>query len=807
MRASYNWLRELCGVDAPPEEYARRLTAAGLEVEEVESFGDGLDGVVIAEVRGRRPHPKRDKLSLVTVFDGEREQEVVCGAPNVPEPGGRVLFARLGARLPNGMQIAERAIGGVSSAGMICSEEELGLGADSAGIHVVAPSSAATPGAPVAEALGAVDTVFEIGVTPNRPDCLGHVGLAREVALLFERPFELPEVPPLALVPEAVEVEGHGRVAIALPDPDRCPRYGGAVVTGVTPGPSPFWLRYRLHCLGVRALSNVVDVTNLVMLENGHPIHGFDLARLRGRRVVVRRAAEGEVMATLDGVERVFGDDDLLICDGEGPVAVAGVMGGANSELGEDTRDVLIECAWFDPRSVRRTARRLGMHTDASHRFERGVDPGGVPRVMARAAHLMAELCGGTALPVAIDAHPRPAEPARVTLRPARLATLLGVEVGRDAIGRVLAGVGCGLTDGPDGSFEAVAPTWRPDIAREVDLIEEVARVVGYDAIPTRVPRVVPSEEGTPAAQAFVRRARELAAAAGAHEAITYAFVSPRELEAARVPTDVVALANPLSEERSVMRTSLLPGLAAAAQRAQRRQVDRVQLFEIAHVFHPSGEVLPREEAMLGALLLGPRPAWIGDDGALDFYDGKGLVEAIVWPLLGVAPEAVLDEGLEGTAPWLHPRRRAAVRVAGETVGSLGELHPDVVDALELVGRPVYVELSIDALLTARARVGVPQAAALPRFPSASRDIALLVDDALPAGEIARAVLEAASGLAESVELFDLYRGGQIPPGRKSLAFHVVYRDADDTLTDKRVDQVHGEVTRAVVKRFGATVR
>ncbi|MBC7171464.1 MAG: phenylalanine--tRNA ligase subunit beta, partial [Polyangiaceae bacterium] len=359
MLASYAWLKELTGVDARPEEVAERLTSAGLEVEGLERKGTSLENVVIAEVRGLRPHPSADKLRLVTLFDGELEQEVVCGAPNVPEPGGRIVFARLGATLPGGFKLEERAIRGVVSRGMICSETELGIGEGGEGILVLTDDEPATPGTPVVEALGLDDTIIEIGLTPNRPDCLGHLGLARELALLYRLPFSPPGVDALSTDPATVD-----GVTVTIEDAARCARYGAALVLGGVVKPSPFWLRYRLHCLGLRPISNLVDATNLVMLEQGHPIHGFDLAKVRGRSIVVRTAREAETMPTLDGVERRFLAEDLLICDAEGPVAVAGVMGGAGSELGADTRDVLIECAYFDPRSVRRTARRLGLHTD-----------------------------------------------------------------------------------------------------------------------------------------------------------------------------------------------------------------------------------------------------------------------------------------------------------------------------------------------------------------------------------------------------------------------------------------------------------
>lgn len=829
MRASYNWLRELSGVDASPAEVRERLTRAGLEVEAADAFGEGLDRVVVGEVRASRRHPERDKISIVTVFDGETEQEVICGAPNVPAPGGRVLFARLGATLPGGMEIAERKIAGVVSRGMICSEVELGIGPGEEGIFVFDAAGAPRPGERIDAALPIRDTVFEVSLTPNRPDCLGHLGLAREVALAFGEPFEpkrprAPELvdgPPsfvdrpenVALAPlwagaPAVARLVAGEVDVRIESPERCPRYGAALVLGVAIAPSPFWLRHRLHVLGLRPISNVVDVTNYVLLEHGHPIHGFDLARVRRQRIVVRLARDGEKMATLDGIERTFTSDDLLICDGEGPVAVAGVMGGANSEIGDDTRDVLIECAYFDPRSVRRTARRLGLHTDASHRFERGVDPSAVPAVLARASSLMAEVCGGAVVARALDVNPRPIAPASLRVRYARARSILGIDVSRDEARRTLEGIGCVVRESGDDHLDVDAPTFRPDLAREIDLIEEIGRVGGYERIPAQVPSVSPSAEGTPERILFVRRAREASAAAGLYEAVTYSFVSRRELEAARAPLATVELANPLSEERSVMRTSLLPGLAAAARHAWRRQATRVALFEVGHTFHPApNDTLPVETRRLGVLLVGARGQWIGEGEPFDFWDGKGYVQAIVRPLLGVVPETVLDDSLDARAPWLHPRRRATIRAAGIDVGSLGELHPEVADALELEARAIYAEIDVGLLLEARVRTGVPQARALPRFPAVVRDIAMVVGDEHPASAIAEALRAAAKGLAESVTLFDLYRGKPVPEGKKSVAFRIVYRDPDETLTDKRVDAVHAEVSKAAEARFGAALR
>jgi len=826
MLVSFRWLQELCPVDADVAEVARRISLAGLEVEAMEEKGANLTGVVLAEVRAKSPHPKKDKLTLVTVFDGENELEVVCGAPNVPDPGGRILFARSGAVLPNGMEIASRKVGGVESNGMICSEAELEIGADADGIVVVDSDNGALPGTGVADALDLHDVILDIGLTPNRPDCFGHVGIAREIGVLFGVGYKSRKAagprrtfaaggsfqsgePTTRLTPlwdtksETVDAPALGAISVEIADGDRCPRYGAALVSGVKVAPSPFWLRYRLHNLGLRSLSNVVDATNLILLEWGHPIHGFDLARLGGSKVIVRRAAEGEKMATLDGIERTLTADDLLICDGEGPVAVAGVMGGLDTEIRDETKDVLIECAYFDPRSIRRTSRRLGLHTDASHRFERGVDPEAIPRVLASAASLIAELGGGAAAATAIDRVAIAYEPASIHFRPARAAQLLGTPVSKDESLSILESLGCSIVEQRSDAITAEAPSWRPDLKREVDLIEEVARVRGYEEIPTAVPRVHPSEAGTPRLLKFIDRLRDATVAAGLHEAINYAFLSVDDLGKARVSTDAVPLANPLSEERSVMRTSLLPGLTAAATRAQRHGATEVRLFELARTFQPSDDVLPQEDTVLAIALAGDRSGWIGGGQSFDLYDGKGVIQAVVDRVFGQAPDLVL-----GDVPgFLHPKRSAIVTLASRPIGFVGEIHPSVGDDLGLIGRVIYAELDVSGLYALSEELGPTQASGLPKFPAVARDIAMLVRDEFSAGEIADALREASKGLAESVRLFDLYRGDQIPVGHRSLAFRVTYRDSGGTLTDKRVDKVHASLAKLASDRFEATIR
>lgn len=823
MRASYKWLKELCPLEATPEQVAERFTAIGLEVEGQKVYGD-LPNVVIAEVRGKRPHPSRDKLTLVRVFDGAGEQEVVCGAPNVPEPGARVLLAKNGAKLPNGMVIAERKVAGVVSNGMLCGESELDIGPEADGIVVLPTDFPAKLGTPVSEALDLADVVFEIGLTPNRPDCLGHVGLARELSAVFGLPLRHPEAKAPAKLRQPVAERDAGVRSVALfvgarpgaspaprfglqvDDAARCPRYAAATIDGVQVGLSPFWLRYRLHVLGLRPINNVVDATNLVLVEYGYPTHAFDRALLKGSRIHVRTARAGEQMQTLDGVTRALGADDLLICDAARPVAVAGVMGGEESGVTEATRDLLIECAYFDPRSVRRTSRRLGLHTDASHRFERGVDPRAVPAVLARVVSLIGQIAGGEAAiegqEICSDAFARRA----ILLRPSRQTALLGTVIPVESSEQILTALGCEVEQRPEG-LSVRAPTWRPDLGREEDLIEEVARIWGYDRIPTEVPHVRSTADGTPPITSFLRRAKERAAAIGLTEAVNLAFTSPKQLEHARAPSPYVTLANPLSEERGVMRSSLLPGLAHNLLRAQRHQVAQVTLFELARVFHPSGGALPTERQLLAIVLWGARASWLGDADAFDFYDGKGVLEALLPPLVGCPIATVTDDALAREAPFLHPRRSARVQIGEASVGVLGELHPDVLDVYELTGPVVYAEIEVAALFSA-GRVGLPpQVQSLPRFPASGRDLAIVVDEGIEAGDVASALRSVGGVLVERVALFDQYRGGQLPAGKKSLAFHITYRDAEATLTDPRVDDAHASLVAEARRRFAAEVR
>jgi phenylalanyl-tRNA synthetase beta chain len=810
MKASYQWIRALVPqLAASPAELAARFTRAGLEVEGTHEFGAGTESCLVVSVVSTRPHPSKSGLNLVTVDrGGGGALEIVCGAPNVPAAGGLVVLAPLGTHLPaKGMTIERRAIAGVTSEGMLCSEAELGLTDDAEGILVLPPGTA-KPGDKLVDAVPAVrDTILEIGLGANRPDGLGHLGLAREAAAIFELPFAPPKI-----APPAKKASGtiDALVKVVVEDAERCPDYGASAVVDVAIGPSPLWARYRLSALGVRPISNVVDITNLVMLEYGHPMHAFDHDLVRGGKIVVRRAREGEPLTTLDGVERKLTADDLVIADGEGPVALAGVMGAANSEIRATTRRVLFECAYFEPRGIRRASRRHGLHTESSHRFERGVDPGDVSDVLARASSLATELAGGAAVPGEIHTRTRPIEKRVVSLRASRLDQLLGVTVPWNEAAAILGRLGFeskGTSGGEGARGDFVIPSHRPDVAREIDLIEEVGRVRGFDAIPAVLPAIRPTREES-TREALLARARAASVAQGLSEAVTYGFLDEATLAKLGAPAPTIRVKNPINENQAVMRTSLLPGLLRSVDLAARRGERDARLFTLGSIFlgGTGDRELPEERASFAAVLAGGRTGWLAKPEAVDVWDAKGIALAIVQRLTNRAPGA---RAFGANRPvHLHPRGAAEVLVDEVVVGRFGLLHPDVRDALalEIPGDVVVIELDLAGIETSVGRAPSLYRP-IPRLPASARDLAVVVRDDVAAGDVELAVRHAAGPLAEDVRLFDRFVGGAIPADHTSLAFRVVYRAADRTLTDAEVDAQHGKVVTEVKARFGATLR
>ncbi len=807
MRISLAWLAEYVDLGGlSPEELAKRLTAVGLEVEAIERTGGGLEGVVAARIVAAEPHPNADKLSVTRVETGKGEPlQVVCGARNW-QVGDVVPLAPVGTTLPGGHRIERAKLRGVESFGMLCSAKELGLAEDAAGLLLL--DRKAAPGTPIAKALALEDVLFEVNVTPNRPDCLSHVGIAREVAAILGKKVTLP----------APRLPEEGRAAkdavkVRIEDPERCAEYAARVVEGVKIGPSPLWLARRLEACGVRSISNVVDATNFVLLELGHPLHAFDLDKVAGHEIVVRTARPGEKITTLDGKERDLSTEDLLIADRDRGSALAGVMGGGDSEISAGTTRVLLESAWFQPGGIRRTSRRHGLKTEASYRFERGADPGMVIPAADRCAALIAELAGGTVLRGVVDAHPRKVRAPAVKLRWHRPAEILGMDVGKADARRILARLGFAEKRVEKDAAVFQVPSWRVDVSIEEDLVEEIVRTKGYDAIPETLPGSGVDTPAEPAEAQAIARVREALEAAGFSEAVNFSFVAEKEIE----PFDQhvvtgdgsgralgIGLKNPISAEMSVMRTTLVASLLKNVAYNRRQRVEDVRLYEIASVYHPAPDPRDRpthESVELAGVLAGRRspPGWAAGADAVDFYDAKAVVAQLLESL------GVEARGEAGGGAWTHPRQSAILRAAEDdaVLGTVGELHPRAAAAFDLPRGVLAFRLSLDAL-TARMHL-VPQHRPIPRFPAVLRDLAVVVDDAVTAASVEAAVRE--EPLVEEVTLFDVYKGAPLPAGKKNLAFAISYRAPDRTLTDAEADAAHARIVERLRAKLGAELR
>lgn len=848
MRVSLRWLRELLP-ELPNDAgtVGERLTSIGLAVDGLADLGSRLRALQVVAVRAIAPHPKRDQLRLVDVDRGNGVlQRVVCGAPNVPAPGGLVVLAPLGARLP-GMDtpLAAREIGGIPSEGMLCSESELGVTEKSDGILIL-PAGAAAPGSSVLDALPELDDIiFELDITPNRPDALGHLGIARDLAASFNLAFgaeqvkarlaatceqiKLPDSTPVVAsnVVSDAERAAFDSLAIEIHDAPRCPRYGAAAAARVRIGPSPDFMRWRLQRLGIRPISNVVDVTNWMLLLFGQPMHSFDWDRLGGNRIIVRRANDGEVFTTLDGEERQLIADDLLITDGQGPTALAGVMGGLHSEIADGTTRVLLECAYFTPRGIRRTSRRQALHTESSHRFERGVDSGAIELVLGHALALLQKLSGAKWVSSVRVIEGQPIARPSATLRFARQDALLGIQVTPSESVSILQRLGFEVLEKNAESVTVRVPSHRPDVSREVDLIEEVARINGLDKIPTRIPARVTQPKRTTGQ--MEHELTEVAMTLGLSEALLYGFTSEQMLAQVKAPPAVVKIENPLTEDRNVMRTSLLPGLLEALGRARRRGESNVRLFAIGSVFlppsttqselarrlrprDPEDAILPVEAPRFAAVLAGSRPAWLKKPEALDVYDAKAMALELVQRYLSL-PATIVQVPQQPHHGHLHPRGAADVQVQGKTVGCFGPLHPDVIDAFDLGETAFVIELDLAVIETfERPR---PKYRPLIKVPGIIRDVSFEVPSTVFAGSIVDVMAKSAGELCESVEPFDLFEGEGLASGCRALAFRLLYRDPkartkpDEarTLTDAEVDERQRVVLEAVSKQMGLAPR
>jgi phenylalanyl-tRNA synthetase beta chain len=786
--APLSWLRDFAPFDQPVDELAAALSNLGLVVEGVTHVGGDLTGVEVVRILEVRPHPNADKIRLVDVDRGDGEPlQIACGAPNLVV-GDLVPLATVGTLLPGADEaIARRKMRGEWSNGMLCSRTELGLPDDGVDGLAILPSG--VPGQPVAEALGLVpDAVFDLDITPNRPDALSMAGVARDLAAVLGVPFAIPATP----VPVDPSVPA---ASVAVGDPDLCPRLTGTVVTGVVVGSSPTWLADRLLLAGMRPINNVVDVSNYVMLHLGQPNHAYDLDRLGGGGLVARAAAPGETLTTLDGVTRTLDEADGVIADAAGRVVgVAGIMGGAETEISEATTTVLLEAAYFTPMAVARTGKRLGLHSEARARFERGIDPEVAGAAIDLFVSLLRAQTPGVGRGATTDVRAGAAVPTTVTVRTARVDGLLGIELDDGEVAALLRPLGFGLAPTGKGTAEVTVPTWRPDVTREIDVVEEVARLHGYRNIARRMPAGARTRGGLSTHQKQRRLTRDVLAGTGLTEAWTTTFLAPGDLERAGLPADAVEVENPLDASESILRTSLLPGLLKAVRFNADRQEPDVRLFEIGRTFGlpQPGTVTPTETETLAVVVAGT-----GADARL---------AARTWAVLARALR-LADVRMTATAlPGLHPTRSATLTGAdGSALGQVGEVDPEVSAAYGLAGRVGWVQVDLVPLL-AQPRL-TDQARAVSRFPASDVDLAFVVDLDVPADEVARTLRAAGGELAESVALFDVYRSAQLGPGRRSLAYRMRLRAPDRTLTDAELAARRQEVIDAVAAAHGAELR
>ena len=803
MKVSLSWLKEYTPIRLSAADLGEALTQVGLAVDAVLDRYRFLDTVRVGRILSVEAHPSAERLAVCRVDTGGGILPVVCGAPNV-EPGLLAPVALPGTILPNGTVLQPGLIRGQRSEAMLCSSAELGLGLDADGIMVL---KATLPvGTALNTALSLSDPVLEIDLTPNRADCLSLIGVAREAAAIQRTRLTVPQVSPVK--PD----DPNQRLAsVTIEAPEHCPRYVARLLESVVVKPSPFWLQDRLLSVGLRPINNIVDVTNFVMLECGQPLHAFDLDRLAESRIVVRTANQGEKFVTLDQKERELDREMLMICDGERPVAVAGVMGGLNSEITSDTRRVLIESACFDPVSVRKTSKKLGLGTDASRRFERGVDPAGTARAACRAAELMVEVSGGRMIGGLIDAHPRPWAPRAIDLSMRRTQQILGVRVPRKKAAKLLTAIGFQVDSAPRrDELRVTVPSFRVDVSRPEDLIEEVARLSGFDTIPTTFPRL-PSGERPAARRIELReRIKTIMTGLGFTEVITYSFIHGRSCDRLMLPADdprrqTVAVLNPLAEDQSVMRSSLVPGLLETLRYNIAQQTRRLKIFEIGKVFlQRPGVELPDEPEMVAGLWSGSRDplSWHAKDTACDFYDLKGAVEGLLGALNLQAVEVA--QAPEAQCLYTRPGHSGRIMASGRPIGLIGELRSGVRTAFDLKQTAFLFEMEVGELEAALSETRYRMQP--PKFPAVARDITLIVDRSLEARSVLAAVDAMELDLFESIQLFDVFTGDPVPAGKRSLSFRLTYRSAERTLEDQEVNALHQFVTQRLLAAFQATL-
>jgi phenylalanyl-tRNA synthetase beta chain len=790
MRVSYKWLQEYVRVDLTPQELAFKLTMAGLEVEEVESTLPAFSGIIVAKVLQVNKHPNADRLYVCEVFTGREKLQVVCGAPNVAA-GQTVAFAPVGVSLPNGVQINQVKIRGVESSGMICSEAELAISNRADGIwELPARFKVGRDLHTILEA--GQDYILEINITPNRPDAMSMIGIARETAALTAKRYRYPKI---AVKVKSEKAADHIRIKIRSKG---CPRYSARIIRNVKIAPSPQWLAERLTAAGIRPINNVVDITNFVLMEFGQPLHAFDLSKITGRKIIVRDAKPGEKFVTLDGKERELPARTVMICDAEKTVAIGGIMGGLNSEVSDSTIDVLLESAYFSPASISVSSRQLGLTSEASQRFERGIDPSSTTRAADRAATLMAEIAGGEILKGTVDIYPQKIKAKKITLRPARVNLLLGTNLTSTEINRILGKLEIRIK-----GQTAVIPTFRPDLEREIDLIEEVARIYDFQNIPTSSQAPVVYEQLSNPEDQFLSYLKNQVRELGLTEVITNSMIARRDLQAIGDQITVI-VRNPISDDMNVMRPSLIPGLLKTVLYNLNRNMTDIRIYELGRVFLNSDPADKNAQPyFLSGVIIGAGilPRWDRQSLPVDFYDIKGLVESF---LLKISLDNV-DLILYDNHVYFDPEQSIAIRRNDEIIGYLGRIRAEVARQIGIENTVFGFEFNVQKLY----RHIDPDRRYQPfsKFPYTEKDLAIVVEKNISSADIRKVISEAGGNLLTFVEVFDVYAGESIEKTKKSLAFRLRFQSLERTLTDSEINILFNKIIRATAEKLNARLR
>ncbi len=803
MQIGYNWLKNYIRMPFTPKELIDRLTMIGLEAGGITEFQKGLEFCKIGEIKEILPHPNADKLSICRINIGTAELSIICGASNIRE-GNKVPVALSGANLPNGIEIRQTSIKGITSGGMLCSERDLDIGNDRSGIMIL-PDDAPI-GADLADYLNITESVLEIDITPNRGDCLSHLGIAREIAAITSQTVSLPEI----TFPEEGEPVGN-LIQIKIIDPELCFRYVARIITDVTIAQSPSWLAARLESVGIRSINNVVDITNFVLMETGQPLHAFDYDLIKGGKIYVRPAMQGERFQTLDKIERLLDSSMLMIADAQRPIAIAGLMGGIESEVTQNTKNILIESALFNPVSIRKTARSLGLNTEASQRFEKGVDPDGILISANRATQLILQIAGGKVAKGAIDLYPKQIKKEPINVRPKKVNKILGLSLSSDNIYEILKNLSFKPLSQPGENMEFLPPSFRQDIINQIDIVEEIARLYGYNKIPVTIPSgKISIEAKVSKGQKIEEIIRDTLIGAGFYENITYSFTKESLFDNIKFGVfenyyELIKIKNPLTEEQDALRPSLIPNLIQMAVYNQSRQEYDIKIFEIGTCFFPvpERESPPKEGKRLGILMAGRRTGehWLRKEEEIIFYDLKGLIEFLIESL-----------GIQGyhfkkaTSAWLDTESSLQVLYQDKQLGILGSLASKARDIFSLKGPFFAAEVDMDCIY----KISVPgkyKYKKIPKFPPVLRDMAVVVEKEVPFKQIRDIILNEGGELLKDLSLFDLYIGPQIPAGKKGLAFAFTYRSDERTLKDEEVNKVHQRIYERLNYEFKAELR